>query len=264
MRCFIQPGKWADPTVVLDAEESHHALGVLKAREGQAIDVFNGCGGKGRATISAIRKNTVTLAIDRRTADEPRTPSITLIQAVPREQKMDFAIQKAVELEASAIAPVITEHCVVRLKPAQAEERLERWQKIALNAGKQSGCAWLPRIAPVVDLDRYLAARPAFDLLLVGALTGQMRPFKGRCGACRPGRKPSGYSSARKAISVRASSRPSCPPAPSRSPSGPTSSVSKPPPSTPSASCAMNSVDADFILASPRLSYYSAPGSFET
>lgn len=178
MRCFIQPGKWADPTVVLDAEESHHALGVLKAREGQAIDVFNGCGGKGRATISAIRKNTVTLAIDRRTADEPRTPSITLIQAVPREQKMDFAIQKAVELEASAIAPVITEHCVVRLKPAQAEERLERWQKIALNAGKQSGCAWLPRIAPVVDLDRYLAARPAFDLLLVGALTGQTRPFK--------------------------------------------------------------------------------------
>ena len=178
MRCFIQPDRWTDPTVALDEEESHHALGVLKAREGQAIDVFNGCGGKGRATITAIRKNTVTLAIDRRTADEPRTPDITLIQAVPREQKMDFAIQKAVELEASAIAPVITEHCVVRLKPAQAEERLERWRKIALNAGKQSGCAWLPRITPVVDLDRYLAARPAFDLLLVGALTGETRPFK--------------------------------------------------------------------------------------
>ena len=178
MRCFIQPDQWTNPTVTLGAEESHHALGVLKAREGQVIDVFNGCGGRGRATITSIRKHAVTLSIDQRTAHEPRTPDITLILAVPREQKMDFALQKAVELEATAIAPVLTEHCVVRLKEAQAEERLDRWQKIALNAGKQSGCAWLPRIAPVMDLDRYLAARPAFDLLLVGALTGQTRPFK--------------------------------------------------------------------------------------
>ena len=178
MRCFIPPDEWDKPTVTLDAEESHHALGVLKAREGQALDVFNGQGGKGMATITSIRKQTVTLTIERRATHEPRTPAITLILAVPREQKMDFAIQKSVELEATSIAPVLTEHCVVRLKTAQAEERLERWQKIALNAGKQSGCAWLPQIAPVMDLDRYLATRPAFDLLLVGALTGQTRPFK--------------------------------------------------------------------------------------
>ena len=178
MRCFIPPNEWDHPTVELDAEESHHALGVLKAREGQTIEVFNGQGGKGQAVIAFIRKRTVTLTVNRRTSHEPQAPDITLIQAVPREQKMDFAIQKAVELEASAIAPVITEHCVVRLKSAQAEERLGRWRKIALNAGKQSGCAWLPRIAPITDLDHYLSARSAFDLLLVGALTGETRPFK--------------------------------------------------------------------------------------
>ena len=90
---------------------------------------------------------------------------------------MDLIIQKATELGASEIVPVLTERAVVRLKEDRGAGKQDRWEKIALNAAKQCGAAWLPKIAPVQTLKDFLAARRAFGALFVCALDENARPI---------------------------------------------------------------------------------------
>ena len=90
---------------------------------------------------------------------------------------MDLIIQKATELGASEIVPILTERAVVRLKEDRGAGKQERWEKIALNAAKQCGAAWLPKIAPVQTLKDFLAARRAFGALLVCALDETALPI---------------------------------------------------------------------------------------
>ena len=90
-----------------------------------------------------------------------RVPRRILAQALVREQKMDWLIQKAVELGVDEIWPLQTEYAVVRVRPEAAAKKAERWRAIALAACKQSGNPWLPRIAPVRSLGEALAGERA-------------------------------------------------------------------------------------------------------
>jgi 16S rRNA (uracil1498-N3)-methyltransferase len=176
MRCFITPSDWTGDEITLSPEESHHLLHVLRARPGQTIEVFNGAGGTGLAEVRAVAGKCVTVAVrERRSVPRPAA-QFTLVQALPREQKMDLIVQKATELGAAAIVPVLTEHAVVRLKPDQAAEKQERWTRIVLNAAKQSGVAWLPEVRTPQPLSAFLASRPAFDAFLLGSLAEGAEP----------------------------------------------------------------------------------------
>lgn len=81
---------------------------------------------------------------------------VTLVQAIPKSQKMEWIIQKATEIGVWSIIPVMTERGVVRLDGERAEHRVERWQKIAEEAAKQCRTAWIPRVTPIVSLKRLL------------------------------------------------------------------------------------------------------------
>ncbi|MFH0953407.1 MAG: RsmE family RNA methyltransferase [Verrucomicrobiota bacterium] len=165
--------------VALKSDESHHLLNVLRVRVGQEIEVFNGEGGEGLAEVAGAGKGSIALRMLERTLCERPRVAVTLVQAVTREQKMDLVVQKAVELGALSIVPVLTEHGVVRLKPGdESSKKTGRWSQIALHAAKQCGAAWLTRISPVQRLADYLAARPAYDLFLVCALTDDARPLR--------------------------------------------------------------------------------------
>jgi 16S rRNA (uracil1498-N3)-methyltransferase len=178
MRCYVNPADWAGNEILLSPDESHHLLHVLRAREGQRVDVFNGEGGTGEAEILSIRKKSVALrVVSRRQTPKPDV-GLVLIQALPREQKMDLIVQKATELGVDRIIPVLTEHAVVRLGADQAGDKKARWEKIVLNAAKQSGVAWLPTIETPRPLSDVLATHPPYDLFLVCALHEAARPLK--------------------------------------------------------------------------------------
>jgi len=118
---------------------------------------------------------------------------VTLIQAIPKSQKMEWIIQKATEIGVWAIIPVMTERGVVRLDGARAGRRDDRWQKIAEEAAKQCRTAWIPRVAPIVSLKLLLESGLWSDLSLVGSLDANAVPLK-TCLRSLKGKRPQSVS----------------------------------------------------------------------
>lgn len=178
MRCYVESGAWSERTITLSAEESHHALHVLRAQIGECIELFDGAGRRATAEVTGIGRDRVTAAVREQSAVGPPPCALILVQALVREARLDWIIQKATELGVARIVPVRTEHAVVRLRDRKAEARLKRWRRIAIAAAKQSGVLWLPEIDPPDALEAGLRRVAPLDVLLVGALTEDARPLR--------------------------------------------------------------------------------------
>ena len=186
MRCLIDASQWAADDIALVPDESHHLVQVLRARVGEQVGLFTGQGHTAEATFIAVRQKRALVRVlpaTRRTTPKPSV-AVTLIQAIPKHALMDGIIQKAVELGAQAIQPLITERVIVQLSAGDgqsasaAERRRERWQKIALEATRQCGVAWMPTVLPVRSLPEITADLARFDLCLVGSLHANANPFR--------------------------------------------------------------------------------------
>jgi len=180
-RCFVSPAAWNDPAICLAEEEEHHLLDVLRAQPGDRVTLFDGQGHEALAQISlaphegkVTRRRIVMKIVEAVRAIQPGV-SLTLIQALPKGQRMDWIVEKATELGASAIVPVITERVVARLTEKQKADRRSRWQRIALSAAKQCRTNWIPEIRPVGGLSDAVRSCSNIDLFLVGALTPDAR-----------------------------------------------------------------------------------------
>ncbi len=179
LRCYVAPAAWQGAVLTVDADETHHLVNVLRARAGEQVEVFDGAGRTGTAQLTAAGKRGAELRLLDEKFQPRSAPEIVLVQALPREATMDFVVQKAVELGAAALYPVLSERCIVRLTPTQFAEKSARWQRIALNAARQSHAAWLMHIAPVQTLENFLQGlegtgsetRPAGDLETPGQVT---------------------------------------------------------------------------------------------
>ena len=144
-------------TVTLPPEAAHHALRVLRLRSGDELILFDGLGGEypGRL-LEATRSVRVELE-GRRDIEREAPLALTLAQALPAGDKMDWVVQKAVELGAAAVQPLQAKRSVVRLAGERADKRLAHWQQVAVAACEQSGRNRLPEIGAIVDLPHYLA-----------------------------------------------------------------------------------------------------------
>lgn len=136
--------------VVVDGAASHHLVTVLRLREGDPVEAFDGVGSRYDARLERADPRAAILALAAR-RDSPAEPSLalTLVQGLPSADKMDWVIEKAVELGVVAIVPVQTRRSVVRLDGDRAARRLAHWQRLAVAACTQCGRDRLPRIAPV-------------------------------------------------------------------------------------------------------------------
>jgi len=175
-RFFLPTEKWNDAT--LDASESHHALHVLRLSGGSRVTVFDGEGGEAMATISSVSGNRVHLHLGERTNQPPSACSITLAQAVPKGKNMELIVQKAVELGAAAVTPILSERTIVHLDKTDALRKRDKWATIALEACKQCGQNRLPRIAVPQTLERFFATREETDLTLIASLQPDARPIR--------------------------------------------------------------------------------------
>jgi len=157
---FYYPSSLAiGATIALTDRLAHH-IQVLRLAQGNAITLFNGEGGEYTATITIIEKKCVQAEIKAFSSHQSELPyAITLAQALPEGSKMDWIVEKAVELGAAAFQPLAAQRCVVRLSEERAGKRMAHWQGIAIAATEQSGRNRLMQLAPPADFKDWVAQR---------------------------------------------------------------------------------------------------------
>jgi 16S rRNA (uracil1498-N3)-methyltransferase len=177
-RFYIAPDEWHPDALALTGREAHHARDVLRLNRGARLVVFNGRGREITAEISDTTSSSVQLRKLHETQTPPLRCRITLGQAIPKGKNMDLIVQKAVEIGASEIAPIISDRTVVRLSDDDAAQKQAKWQTIAIEAAKQCGQNWLPYIRKPQAVAQFFAARAAFDLQLIGSLQPDAQHLK--------------------------------------------------------------------------------------
>lgn len=154
-------------TIDLDDDTAHYVRTVLRLKKDSSLIVFDGSGGEYAATISEASKKRVAVELGQRQERSVESNlAINLGLAISRGDKMDWAVQKAVELGVNEIAPLVTERCVVQLKGDKREQRLAHWRKIVQHASEQSGRTVLPALRPITDLNDWVDQQSGLRIFL--------------------------------------------------------------------------------------------------
>ncbi len=172
-RLLVDQATLAVPAPLLPKEARHH-LKVLRPKDGEAVELFDGAGHTRAYRWQAAHAGLGAPEAMRTFA--PITPALTLFACVTKGSRWDWTIEKAVELGVTRIVPVISERAIVRLAPNERAAKAERWRRIAEDAARQSDAVWLPEIAPAVDFADSLPLVKAMDAVFVGALTAPPPP----------------------------------------------------------------------------------------
>lgn len=153
--------------VSLPPNAAAHASKSLRLKAGDKALLFNGDGNDYPCELVALQKNSVTAKVGAARQNGAESPlKITLAQAISSGDRMDFTIQKAVELGVTAIQPIASQRSVVKLSGERAEKRREHWQNIVISACEQSGRALVPEVAAPMPLASWLAHADHFSLRL--------------------------------------------------------------------------------------------------
>ena len=175
-RFHLAPENWESAT--LDESESHHCLNVLRLEVGDRATVFDGRGREASAVIDSKSGSRVVLKISSPSKTPPPPCSITLAQAVPKGKNMDLIVQKAVELGAARVVPLLSDRTVVQLDADDIAKKREKWQAVALEACKQCGQNHLPEVAAPVSPKDFIERLDKKSLLLIASLQPDARTLK--------------------------------------------------------------------------------------
>jgi len=169
-RFYISPENWNPDALSLSGSEAHHARDVLRMKRGDRAVLFNGRGREITAEIVDLTGDELRLRKLHEPEMSPLRCRITLGQAIPKGKNMDLIVQKAVEIGAAEIAPLISERTIVDLDAKEAEQKKAKWQQIAIEAAKQCGQNWLPTVHAPQKLKDFFSQTGSFDLRLIGSL----------------------------------------------------------------------------------------------
>ena len=159
-RLFFAGPLSADTTIRLDADASHHALRVLRLERGDVIELFNGDGLRYPATLLDTDARAANVQTGRPVEAFTESPlPLGLAQALPSGDKMDWVVEKAIELGVHTIQPLLSSRSILRLDASRTEKRLAHWRRIAIAACMQCGRDRVPEICAPVDLARWLIDR---------------------------------------------------------------------------------------------------------
>jgi 16S rRNA (uracil1498-N3)-methyltransferase len=174
-RVFLDAELIPGTVVQLSPDTAAHLVKVLRARSGDDLVLFNGSGREFAATIEGVGGSRVAAQVGRALEVDRESPlAITLVQCVPRGDRMDFIVQKATELGVARIVPVLSQRSVVHLNAAQSESKIAHWRAVAVSACEQCGRNRLPQIDAPQQLSKYLGeSQPgAVRLVLEPELSG--------------------------------------------------------------------------------------------
>ena len=156
-RIFVDHALVVNQHYNLQDSAAHHIMHVLRMKAGQSLVLFNGQGGQFAAAINSISKRGVEIITGEHSDTDCESPlQITLVQGVSRGDRMDYTLQKAVELGVKQIVPVLCSYTNIKLDDDKKSKRLEHWRNIIINACEQSGRNRLPELSPIMNLDEWL------------------------------------------------------------------------------------------------------------
>jgi 16S rRNA (uracil1498-N3)-methyltransferase len=161
-RLYIPQSLVTGETLVLDDLAAHHVKQVLRLGPGAALRVFDGAGSEHNATLLDVHRARGSVVIGAvYTSHTESSLNIILAQGIPRGDRMDFILQKAVELGVSTIQPLWMERSQARTKGERLEKRMRHWQKVMINACEQCGRSTLPGLGRPADCTSWLGAGQA-------------------------------------------------------------------------------------------------------
>jgi 16S rRNA (uracil1498-N3)-methyltransferase len=168
-RLFVPERLREGAGIDLPGEVAEHLGRVLRLGPGADLTLFDGEGGEWQATIEVLERGRVGVRVgSHRRADRESPLHLTLAQGISRGERMDYTLQKAVELGVSRIVPIASERSVVRLSAERGERRAEHWAKVVQAAFEQCGRTRVPRLLPVATMDEWMSGVvPGLKLLLM-------------------------------------------------------------------------------------------------
>ncbi len=169
-----------DIVSVDDQEQIHHMKNVLRLKPGEEVDLFDEKGNEYDCIVEKVSDKAITFVIAHRHLAPPKQEGvgITVACAIPKNVKMDDIVDKLTQLGVERIIPLDTKRVIVRLSADKKKQRLERWQKIALSASKQSKRNFVPVIEPIQSMEEALSNLKNFDLKLIPTLDGERKSLK--------------------------------------------------------------------------------------
>lgn len=189
-RFFVEPSQIQDRRVVITGSDVNHIKNVLRMKPGEEITVSNGIDGREyRCGIEAYTEDEVVCTLRFIKEDGVELPSeIYLFQGLPKADKMELIVQKAVELGVHEVIPVAMKRCVVKLDDRKAAARVGRWQGIAEAAAKQSRRGVIPAVRGIMSMGEAVEYARNMDVRLIPyELAQDMERTRTLIGAVRPG-----------------------------------------------------------------------------
>ncbi len=174
-RCYAEPASWHGTRVALEAEERHHLCRVLRAKRGDRVVVFDGQGREADARLENEREGVLEIAGEPRRSEQPSCRMI-LMQAIPKRRGMDAIVEKATELGAAELLPVVSERTVARPDVEKGDACVARWRRIATNAARQCGAVWTPCVREVLPFAAALSEMACTDALFLGCTDSGCAP----------------------------------------------------------------------------------------
>ena len=176
-RFFVPPELSRGEVFEFPEREARHATQVLRLESGDEITVLDGAGGVMDCVVEAATKRVLRVAVKSRQHRAPLPCPITLVQAMPKGPAFETIVQKATELGAARIIPLLSERVVVHISERDAAAKVEKWTQIAIESIKQCGSPWLPVIESPVSFEQLIAGR---KFLSAGAGDFPVARSKGR------------------------------------------------------------------------------------
>ena len=166
-RFYLDAALRAGGVCTLPEDSAHHAVHVLRLREGDEVTLFNGRGGEFAARIASMQRLKISIDLLQHRAIERESPlRVTLIQGVSSGERMDSTLRKAVELGVAEVQPVLATRSVARPKGERAEGRRSHWQKVVIAACEQCGRNKVPEVQALVPVADYRPAAGGTKILL--------------------------------------------------------------------------------------------------
>jgi len=166
-RLYVAAALNAGMRLELDGDSGHYVRDVLRLKPEQNIVLFNGQGGEYLCRLAEVSRKSVRVEIEKYLERDVESPlAVRLGMGISRGDRMDWSVQKAVELGVSQLTPLVTERCVIKFDDDKKQQRLLHWRQIVIHAAEQSGRARLPELCEIADLPAWASRQQGLRVFL--------------------------------------------------------------------------------------------------
>ncbi len=174
-RFYLPPQECKSDLLTLTGAEARHAAAVIRLRPGEDAAILDGEGREYSCRVETVEQKRIQLRILQTSLSPAPACPVTLVQAIPKGKTLESIIQKATELGVWRIIPLLSERVTTHLEGESVERKADKWRQTAVEAIKQCGQRWLPKVESPTTLPSLLARAETYDLALVGSLQNNAR-----------------------------------------------------------------------------------------